>query len=165
MKGKKPTTLLSEEHAEVLRKLDDLERLIGRLEEREEATEGLKALAAFFAADFWVHFTKEEEGLFPEMDKFLPRNTGPIGAMLIEHEHLRKTNSHLQAELAQYFSGSSSTETVSSIRRYGTDFISGLRDHIAKEDNILFRIADAHLTETQDAAILEKFDQIAPAAV
>jgi len=162
---KKPTEMLSEEHREVLGKLDEIEQLIGRLDKRDEVVDPLKRLAAFFSSDFWVHFTKEEEALFPEMEKFIPRNAGPIGAMLAEHEDLRKTNRELQSELARYFAGTDTAETGAAIRHYGTDFVTVLRDHIDKEDNILFRIADMHLTNGQNAVISEKFEQITTAKV
>jgi len=67
----------------------------------------------------------------------------------------------LQHALGQYFAGSSIPDTLISIQRDGNDFITVLRDHIFKEDNILFGIADMHLDTSQNAAILARFEQIA----
>ena len=67
--GKKPTELLKEEHENVLQKLDALEVVIGHLDRKEEVFPRLKELASFFQTDFWVHFVKEEEALFPELER------------------------------------------------------------------------------------------------
>ena len=93
--GDKPTVVLKKEYERVLQKLDTLENIIGILDKKEEISAKLKELASFFGADFWVHFTKEEEALFPEMEIFIPRDSGPIGVMLMEHEELRSTNSKI----------------------------------------------------------------------
>jgi len=99
---KKPTQLLSDEHKAVLQKLTALEKVFGNLDKKEAVAAELKELTTFFKAEFWVHFTKEEEALFPEIETFLPRDAGPLGVMLMEHEDLRKTNDIIQKATAEY---------------------------------------------------------------
>ena len=94
--GEKPTEILKEEHQDVLQKLDVLEEVIGHLDRKEEISLKLKELASFFKTGFWVHFSKEEEALFPEVERFIPREGGPTGMMFIEHEDLRNTNKEFQ---------------------------------------------------------------------
>ncbi|MBI2860250.1 MAG: hemerythrin domain-containing protein [Chloroflexi bacterium] len=157
---KKPTQILKEEHKEVLQKLDALEEIFAKLDSKQEVAERLKELAGFFAVDFWLHFAKEEEALFPEIEKFIPRDGGPTGMMLIEHEDLRNTNARIQEAVSQYLSGSDAPETREVIRKKGIYFIALLREHITKEDNILFMMADMHMDGNQAEKVLKLFGEI-----
>ncbi len=158
--AKKPTQLLTEEHQAVLQKLAAMEKDLARLDEREAISAELKELMAFFKTDFWVHFTKEEEALFPEIETFLPRDAGPLGVMLMEHEDLRKTNDVIQKAAAEYLAGDGNEATETTLREQGTKFIEVLSGHIEKEDNILFRMADMHLDQKQVEKIAALFAKI-----
>ena len=155
-----PTELLKAEHHEVLGKLDLMEELLGKLEQKEEVSEPLKELAAFFETDFWLHFDKEERALFPEFDNFMPRGSGPLAAMMDEHEVLRKTNADLQQAIERYFNNTDYAEAIPEIRRYGSHFIESLRSHIQKEDGILFSMAEMHLNQRQNDNIIKLFNEM-----
>ncbi len=157
---KKPTELLSEEHRGVLEKLDALEGVINNLEQREKISARLKELTSFFDTEFWVHFDKEEKALFPELERFIPRGSGPIGVMISEHDVLRKTYSEIQKAVAKYLNHVDNTETKRAISQNGTHFIGLLRDHIFKEDNILFRMVDTHLDQKQNEKVIKLFAEI-----
>ncbi len=157
---KKPTEILKEEHQNVLQKLDALEEVISHLDKKEEISPKLKELASFFETDFWIHFTKEEEALFPEIEKFIPREGGPTGMMLVEHEDLRNTNREFQPVIYDYLGDSGSAEIKRMIQEYGSHFIGVLRQHIDKEDNILFMMADMHLDQTQMDKVVKLFHEI-----
>ena len=158
--GKKPTEILKEEHQNVLQKLDALEEVISHLDKKEEILPKLNELTSFFKTDFWIHFTKEEEALFPEIERFIPREGGPIGMMLIEHEDLRNTNKEFQRAADEYLGDSDSAEIKRMIQEYGNHFIGALRQHIDKENNILFMMADMHLDQTQIDKIVKLFHKI-----
>ena len=158
--AKRPTQLLTDEHVAVLQKLAALERDLANLDKRETVSAELKELLAFFKAEFWVHFTKEEEALFPEIETFLPRNAGPLGVMLLEHDDLRKTNDIIQQAAAEYLGGNGGEATKGTLQKQGTHFISVLRDHINKEDNILFMMANMHLNPQQMEKISRLFEKI-----
>lgn len=158
--GKSPTEILRAEHENVLQKLDALEEVINYLEKKEAVSTRLKELASFFDTDFLVHFSKEEDALFPELEMFIPREHGPVGVMLIEHEELKKTNAEFQRGLSEYLGDSGGLEGRIKIQRYGAHFIGVLRDHIDKEDNILFMMADMHLDPEQRNKVLRLFAEI-----
>ncbi len=157
---KTPTEMLKEDHQHVLQKLDALEDITHHLDKKGEVAAKLKDLAAFFKTEFWVHFTKEEEALFPEIEKVIPREGGPTGMMFIEHEDLRKTNSRLQPAIADYLRDSDNAEARGVIQRDGTHFVELLRNHIDKEDNILFMMADMHLDQAQIDKVAKLFASI-----
>lgn len=156
---KRPTDLLSEDHQEVLVKLGKLNEALLSL----DTTPDLKSLQVqgkFFKKDFWAHFDKEEKALFPEMEKFMPRDQGPIGVMLLEHKDLRESNDKFQAALAALSQNINNAEAKQVIRHEGYTIIDVLQQHINKEDNILFRMANMHMTDAQNKRMLEVFAQI-----
>jgi hemerythrin-like domain-containing protein len=120
----------------------------------------LRELGEFFKTEIWDHFQKEEEALFPEIEKFLPREKGPTGQMLREHEDLRETNERFQRGIACYLADPRDGQAAALIQSSGRYIIDLLRNHIHKEDNVLFRMADMHLTEAQNRQILDLFEAI-----
>ncbi len=160
----KPTEMLRQEHQKVLTKLDALESIIGQLGKQEADSGQLKEAAAFFETDFGVHFTKEEEALFPHLDEFIPRDGGPVGMMLLEHEDLRNTNTELQQAVSEHLGGTDNRDSEATIRKHGSHFIGVLREHIDKEDNIVFMMAEMHLDETVMGEIGQLFESIEQAA-
>ncbi|MBI2851442.1 MAG: hemerythrin domain-containing protein [Chloroflexi bacterium] len=157
---KKPTQLLKEEHQAVLQKLTAMERIFGRLDRKDEVSAELKELAAFFETEFWTHFDKEEKALFPEFDNFMPRGAGPIAVMLQEHIVLRDTNDVMQEAIARYLNGDNDAETKRTISQNGSHFIDFLRQHINKEDGILFRMTDMHLNQAQNEKVARLFREM-----
>jgi len=158
--GKNPTDVLKDEHREVLQKLDTFEQAIRKLDEKGTVSPTLKQLASFFNRDFWVHFDKEENALFPELETFMPRDAGPIGVMLYEHEDLRKTNEEMQKAIARYAADPAGSKADGDVRKYVTHFVGVLRDHISKEDGILFPMAEQHLNVAQMAKVDKLFAKI-----
>lgn len=161
---KNPTDLLKEEHQSVLEKLASLEKTVNDLEHRQNVSAKLKELASFFNKDFWVHFDKEEQALFPEFDSFMPHGAGPLAVMLSEHEVIRGTNDVMQEAIASYLNNDDSPETRKTINQNGLHFIEFLRSHITKEDGILFRMAEMHLNPTQNEKVVRLFSEIDKAA-
>ena len=153
---KKPTEMLKDEHQAVLKKLDAFDKIIGRLEKREDLAE-LKDLAAFFKTEFWGHFDKEEQALFPEFDSFMPHGAGPIAVMLEEHRVLRDTNDIMQEAITRYLDGADDAATRKIIVDNVSHFIGFLRSHINKEDGILFAMADMHLDQRQNDKVARLF--------
>lgn len=156
----KPTEILKREHQNVLLKLDSLEKVVSNLDKKEKIASELKELASFFKTDFWVHFAKEENALFPELERFIPREGGPTGVMLIEHEDLRSTNSKFQPAVEEYLKDSDSLEIKRRLQGYSDHFIGVLIEHIHKEDNILFTMADMHLDQDQRDKVVRLFQEI-----
>ncbi|RPH54228.1 MAG: hemerythrin, partial [Acidobacteria bacterium] len=85
----KPTQELMAEHSAVLVALEVLEKIVGALAARnQQAPEHLEHLLDFLKGFVDLcHHGKEEDVLFPELEKLgVKRDGGPIGVMLMEHE-------------------------------------------------------------------------------
>ena len=105
--------------------------------------------AAFFFSDFadGAHHDKEERLLFPAMEAAgLPSNAGPTFVMRQEHELGRARVRAMKAAL------DASPPDLAAFGREAAAFAHLLRDHIAKEDQVLFPMADQLIdAETKDA--------------
>ena len=80
---------------------------------------------------------------------------GPIGVMLHEHDTGRAHVAAIRESIPAAAAGSA--EALENIRRHAALFIELLRQHIHKEDNILFRMARTLLTPADLAELQEAF--------
>ena len=155
----RPTEILSNDHKVVLEKLKLMEQTINNLKSAN-VKNVLTDLKTFLRKEADLHFKKEEAALFPEMEKFIPRDEGPIGQMLLEHEDLYKYEDNFIRGVDLFSKDENNEEAQKLIRENGNSFINLLREHIYKEDNMLFMMADMHLEEDQINAIMKKFEEL-----
>ena len=145
MLEKSPTEILRKEHEKVLKILDNLEKNID-----DKNIASMKKEISVLEREFDKHsLNKEEKVLFPEIEKFMPREGGPTGMMIIEHKDLTESMGN--------FNSAIKTEDIGKLEEIGNHIITLLREHIDKENNILFMMADMHLDDKQKKIILEKF--------
>jgi hemerythrin-like domain-containing protein len=87
------------------------------------------------------HHCKEEDRLFPCLErKGIPREGGPIGIMLMEHQQGRQRVRAMAEELGSADGGDA--VAIERVLDQGQQFLELLRGHIFKEDNVLFNMAD-----------------------
>jgi len=158
---KTATGVLRDEHKAILRMLDVAEEAARRMQQKKKvAPEILSGLLEFFRifADR-CHHGKEEDCLFPLLEKKgLPRDGGPVGVMLHEHDEGRNLI-RMMAEAAEAIAGG---ETDSDLKwaDAAIGYASLLRDHIAKENDILFVMAEQLLSESEQARLVTAFDDV-----
>jgi hemerythrin-like domain-containing protein len=93
------------------------------------------------------HHGKEEESLFPELEKHgFPKNMGPIAVMLMEHEMTRRIADQLEESAKEYLKSGSSEKLVADIGQY----IEHVTAHLWKENNRLFVMAEMRLQENSE---------------
>jgi hemerythrin-like domain-containing protein len=157
----KATQILSEEHQVVLRVLDALESAAGA------AGQGKPVQPEFFlgAADFikgfadGCHHRKEENVLFKAMaDHGVPVQGGPIGVMLHEHELGRQFTRDMRQAAQSWQAGDAAGRQAAAQAALG--YTALLRQHIAKEDNVLFPMADRAIPAGQQAQVAEDFERV-----
>lgn len=138
-----PTDTLREEHEHILRALDVLDAAARRIGDgRPPAPSRLEALGEFLAefADR-CHHAKEEEQLFPAMEQAgVPREQGPISVMLAEHEEGRGYVAQMRAAATELIQGDAGG--ADRWADAAAAFAGLLRDHIFKENEVLFPMAD-----------------------
>jgi hemerythrin-like domain-containing protein len=151
------TELLSDEHRAIERVLDVLERL-ARKRPQEHLDSWKKALDFLRSFADQCHHLKEEQILFPAMEEHgIPRDGGPIGMMLMEHEEGRSyVRAMLSAVEILEATGEAGSEALVNGARA---FIRLLREHIQKEDEILFRMADEVIPADRQKELLTAFEE------
>jgi hemerythrin-like domain-containing protein len=155
------TSILRDEHKAILKMIDTAEEAAGRLKKNVAvAPEILSGLLEFFHifADH-CHHGKEEDCLFPLLEqKGLPREGGPIGVMLHEHGQGRELI-RIMGETACQFAGGQK-EAGQRWAEAALAYAALLRNHISKENDILFIMADGILSEADQAKAVEAFEKI-----
>lgn len=105
------------------------------------------------------HHGKEEDLLFPAPEKAgVPREGGPIGVMLREHEQRRGYVRGLRQGVVNFKAGDR-TAVALIIENIG-NYSDLLTQHIDKEDNILYSMAEKAFSREQNDALLEGFAEI-----
>jgi len=153
-KEMKPTGELMNEHRVIERMLAVVSRAADRLSANQDVDKEVFVGAADFFKNFadQCHHGKEERLLFVKMvERGVSGEVGPIAVMLREHEdgraHVRKI-----AELsAKTLDKKSKLELI----RHTKAYADLLGQHIQKEDNILYPMANRILT-SEDQNELEK---------
>jgi hemerythrin-like domain-containing protein len=104
------------------------------------------------------HHQKEEKCLFPALGSLgVPRDRGPIGVMLQEHCTGRALIAHMKRAANLYMDGDS--KAVKQFTDAARAYVDLLSEHIQKEDNVLFRIAQTLLDERSMRELQDEFDQ------
>ena len=152
----KATALLSDEHRVIERVLAAVERLT-----QKPAGESLEPWKK--ALDFVRHFAdechhfKEEKVLFPALEEHgIPREGGPVGMMLLEHEEGRSYVRAMFDALSKIESGDQNAQAA--LFENARQYLRLLREHIQKEDDILFRMADEVIPSDEQKHLLKEFE-------
>jgi hemerythrin-like domain-containing protein len=161
MQAQRITAILMDEHRAIERMLDVVSAAATRLERGEPVPPSLFADAGAFFANFAdrCHHAKEEKQLFVTMERRgVPVEGGPIGVMLQEHEQGRGYVRIMRAEGQAYAEGRLRDPQllVDAVRGY----VDLLRQHILKEDRILYPLADRLLSAEDQRALVEAAERI-----
>lgn len=99
------------------------------------------------------HHAKEEDVLFKALiDNGMPKENSPVAAMLMEHDQGRSYVRAMETAVLEAQSGR--TDTFQVIADNALGYAALLRDHIAKEDDILYPLSERVLPESMRAGIL-----------
>lgn len=105
------------------------------------------------------HHTKEEEILFPVLEKNgIPRENGPIGCMLTEHEEGRAFIRNMQESLTKL--ANHDPAGIIQFSQNANAYIELMRSHILKENTVLFRMADFILSPEIQRDLAEQFEDV-----
>ena len=155
-----PIAELKDEHQAVKLTLRILGKISARLTrgEKVELTHLDQLLEFLTTFVDKCHHGKEEGLLFPALEKAgVPNESGPIGVMLREHDLGRGYIRSLRQGVTGLKANEEATRlVVESIKSY-SDL---LTQHIDKEDNILYPIAEKTFSKEQNKNLLEGFEEI-----
>lgn len=119
-------------------------------------------VCVYFDRDVVCHIRKEDEALFPVLEEFLPRDVGPLAVLRGEHAEISAQYSLMRHAGEALRRGAPRPAAGEDFRQYGRRLVLTLRDHIYKEDRVLYPMVARFLSEQQDRSILQHMEGIVP---
>lgn len=151
---KKATQNLVDDHVSIILLIEVMERIFGSGIFETEHLEKIVSIIKNFADG--VHHAKEENLFFPFLGtKGFSSTHGPVAVMLNEHVAGRNFVKGMSEGISSYKGGNK--KALEDIFRNMSGYAELLRNHITKENNILFRMADNVISDTDDSRLLEAF--------
>jgi len=155
-----PVKVLMQEHEQILSLLEKLEKASSSVNTKgnsgtlDTSRENVRAIAeSLLSAE--NHHLREEKALFPELEQ--RGLSGPPEIMRMEHETLRT----MKHDLLDLTSEKDDLVFKKELSRLSADLIFMLRDHIFKEDNVLYPSAiDLIKNEEEWDSITQTCDKI-----
>ena len=151
------TQNLEDDHTYILRLIDVMERMTTRaapnIDDLEEAVDLIRNYAD------GLHHAKEENLLFPLMaERGFSNTQGPVAVMLQEHTLGRAYVKGISENIELLKEGDLSALNMvySNIHGYGEL----LQNHIYKENNMLFRMADNAFSDSDQQSLFKQFEQL-----
>lgn len=138
------TASLRRDHELIEKVIKAMESTIQLLNNGKQIPESILLPVIDFSKNFTdvCHHSKEEKSLFPALEKAgLPRNMGPIAMMLIDHERSREIGNAMEESAKEYLLSGNSTKLVNDMQQY----VEHITEHLWKENNKLFMMAEARL--------------------
>jgi hemerythrin-like domain-containing protein len=158
MEQSKPIKILVEEHKNILNVAAAIEKECNSLNQGQHINDDFfKEIIDFirnYADKF--HHAKEEDILFKELCKDevqAKMHCNPLDQMLYEHDQGRS----FVKELEEGMNERNRQKVIQNAKAY----MRLIRDHISKEDNILYPMADEALDNEKKKQMLKQFNKIA----
>jgi hemerythrin-like domain-containing protein len=155
------TDVLMEEHRVIEKVLAALEIAANRLAAGQEISMDFFTQAADFIKNFadGSHHKKEEGILFTALEENgMPREAGPLGVMLMEHEQGRHFTRAMREGAEKVLAGDDSAKQQ--VIQNALGYAALLSQHIQKEDQVLFPMANQVIPRNQHSQIMEMFRQV-----
>ncbi|RME31657.1 MAG: hemerythrin [Candidatus Zixiibacteriota bacterium] len=159
--SRRPTDILSEEHRVIEVMLACVERITAQAREGGKLDKEAASQAVDFIRNYAdkCHHAKEEDQLFPAMTaKGIPSQGGPVAVMLAEHDQGRAFVRGMADNLEAAAEGDA--QALEQFARNALGYVGLLRDHIYKEDNILYPMANNVFADEDQQRLLDIFDKV-----
>lgn len=157
----KATEQLKSEHRVIERVLGSLELVAGKLEQGQAVRPQFFLEAADFIKNFadGCHHHKEEGVLFVKMVECgMPKEQGPIGVMLYEHDQGRAFTRGMREAAEKLAAGDQAARAA--VVENAQGYAALLRPHIYKEDNILYNMAERVIPPQEHDKVAEAIAHI-----
>ena len=145
-----PFQVLEQEHRLISRVLDALAKAVEQdmpLDYYERAVTFIEGYATVF------HHAKEEHILYRYLlEHGMPRDYGPLGVVLEEHDYGDEHIANMRKQLA----AEDRAGLIETVKVY----VTLLRQHVATEDDLLLPMGRAMLTEEEIAEVAARFDAL-----
>lgn len=157
----KATEILRGEHQIICGVLGALEAVVNEANAKQKVDVESAQVALDFLSNFAdrCHHTKEEEHFFPALARRgMPLDVGPLAVMLHDHEEGRALLRRMTASLNEVRQSDRRAETEFKTAALG--YVTLMRDHIGKENGVLFPMSDGMLSDEEQSTIVAGFESI-----
>lgn len=157
----KATQVLMEEHRVIERVCTALEKAANRLEKGHDVYLRFFSGTVVFIKNYadGFHHQKEEGILFAALERYgLSKETGPLAVMLAEHDEGRRYTQKMRLALEHLQTRDDASRNDLVLNAMG--YVKLLRQHIYKEDNILYPLADKLIPLEQQQEIMDAFERL-----
>ena len=153
----KSIKILVEEHENILKVADALEKEWDKIKSGENVNEEFFRKVIEFIRNYAdkFHHAKEEDILFKEFCKTAEKgclHCNPVEQMLYEH--------NLGRDFVKEMEEGIKNKSKSKIVNGGLGYVNLIREHIFKEDNVLYPMAENAFDKKTKEEILKKFNRI-----
>ncbi|WP_231688017.1 hemerythrin domain-containing protein [Bacillus sp. FJAT-18017] len=153
---------LKNEHPPLLEQLEGLLKLVTHIENGVDVTENFRELTVKtqeFIADLGPHSDREEGVLFEMMGTYIGRTSGPIAVMEYEHDRAKTLiGNYLATTGAENVNFT--IDEINTLAKQIKEAYYTLTDHFAKEENVLFPMAQRMLSEEEKAELHRRIQEI-----
>jgi hemerythrin-like domain-containing protein len=155
------TDLLRDDHQLIERALAALAMATVQLEQGDAVRPGLFLGVVEFLGGFihGMHYRRDEGVFFAAMERAgAPRTTGPLGVAIREHETSRVAARAIRTAAERWERGDETArkDLADEARRY----VSLLKQHIAREDQLIFPMAEDMIPEEDHFQLLDDLVQL-----
>lgn len=150
--------ILVKEHDSILKVIEITEKILGNNNSRDVNINHVENIIDFIQnfADKYHHL-KEEDVLFMEMGRNgMSKESGPISVMLAEHNEGRNYVQNALKAVEKYKAGDA--DSFEQIKDQLLNYCELLTNHIYKENNILYPMAERLLPDNLKVEIAEEFE-------
>lgn len=154
-----PLEIFRQEHTVALEQLARLRQHATDLRQNgysEASLAELREATRFIDQEVRVHNEKEEKVLFPVIEQVVPY--GPTAVMREEHRQLWDALGELTAAIEALQANATDAERLTRLVRPAMFIYTLLSDHIAKENDILYPMAEQWLSPEQMAEVAKAMD-------
>ncbi|MEZ4601087.1 MAG: hemerythrin domain-containing protein [Syntrophotaleaceae bacterium] len=154
------TQVLADEHQLILRMIALIEKNVALMEQGRFRNWQFFIDAVDFIRNYAdrFHHAKEEDVLFIALVRNgMPEKQSPIEAMLLEHDQGREFVRALEEAAEKALSGE--TGQLPIIAENARGYAALLRNHIGKEDSILYPLAERVLPEEVRSGVLQNYQK------
>ncbi len=106
-----------------------------------------------------LHHRKEEEGLFPILAPYLDEHLN-LDGRVADHEDLNIMSGKFKAAIQECRDAPANRFAAQMLRGYGLYIVHLVLEHLLKEDQILFLVAEHSLSEEEEAEVFRRFRRI-----
>ena len=158
----RPTDVLRHEHRQIEERLDALTAALEALGERgADATilDRIEEIAVNVDREMAIHHRKEEEALFPVLAPYLDEVLN-LDGRVADHEDLDIMSGKFKAAIEDCRRDDADLFAAQMLRGYGLYIVHLVLEHLLKEDQILFLVAEHSLSEEEQAEVFRRFREI-----